>query len=287
MIGRAVAIKVIQISEFLAILSQVADALDYAHAEGVVHRDIKPANILVRPDGKVKITDFGIARISAQTVTRTGMTMGTLGYMAPEQIAAAKVTGQADQFSLGVVAYKMLCGRMPSAADTDFALMYKIMSEEPPLLHQVNLSIPAAAGEAIAKALAKKPEDRFATRRELVEHLTRSAEAERIGVRQASNGPPRVRQDSAAGEPGQRDEAIRRAAPKRAQSMRFREAAESPSRQEQDSAADPPRRKEEANKPGAPRPARRRGFRKAIELDPAFTTARLGRFSLSLPKEVG
>jgi serine/threonine-protein kinase len=114
----------------ISILSQVADALDYAHGQGIVHRDVKPANILVRPDGKVKITDFGIARISSQTVTKTGFSMGTPAYMAPEQIMSARVSGQADQFSLAVIAYQMLSGRRPFSADTDPALIFKIVSEE-------------------------------------------------------------------------------------------------------------------------------------------------------------
>jgi serine/threonine-protein kinase len=80
---------------------------------------VKPANILVRRDGKVKLTDFGIARISSQTVTSTGFSMGTPAYMAPEQIMSARVSGQADQFSLAVVAYQMLSGRRPFIADTD------------------------------------------------------------------------------------------------------------------------------------------------------------------------
>jgi serine/threonine protein kinase len=116
----------------LPILSQIADALDFAHAEGVVHRDIKPANILIRRDGRIKITDFGIARIVSQTMTRTGITMGTPSYMAPEQIRASRVDGKADQFSLAVLAYQMLSGRKPFGADTDHALLYQIMHEEPP-----------------------------------------------------------------------------------------------------------------------------------------------------------
>jgi serine/threonine-protein kinase len=108
----------------LSILGQVADALDYAHSEGIVHRDVKPANILVRPDGKAKITDFGIAHIASQTVTRTGFTFGTPAYMSPEQIESFKVSGKADQYSLGVIAYQMLSGKRPFSADTGPSLMY-------------------------------------------------------------------------------------------------------------------------------------------------------------------
>lgn len=113
----------------LSILAQIASALDYAHGEGIVHRDIKPANILVRRDGNVKITDFGIARISSQTVTQTGMTMGTPAYMAPEQIKASRVDGKADQFSLAVLAFQMFTGQRPFDADTDHGIMFKIVSE--------------------------------------------------------------------------------------------------------------------------------------------------------------
>ena len=112
----------------ISVLSQVAGALDYAHGEGIVHRDVKPANILVSRDGKAKIADFGIARISSQTITKTGATMGTPAYMAPEQIMSARVNGLADQFSLAVIAYQMLSGRRPFIAETDPGLMFKIVS---------------------------------------------------------------------------------------------------------------------------------------------------------------
>ena len=161
------------------ILSQVADALDYAHGEGVVHRDIKPANILVRPDGKVKITDFGIAHIATETVTRTGLTLGTPAYMSPEQIMSARVNGQTDQFSLAVTAYQMLSGRRPFAADSGPALMHQIMSEEPQPLHTVNPAVSARTSEVISRALAKKPEDRFAR---CTEFAVRLAESLNTGV---------------------------------------------------------------------------------------------------------
>ena len=158
----------------VSILSQVADALDYAHGEGVVHRDIKPANILVRPDGKVKITDFGIAHIASETITRTGFTLGTPAYMSPEQIMSARVSGKTDQFSLAVTAYQMLSGRRPFVADSGQALMYQIVSEEPQPLHTVNPAVSARTSEVISRALAKKPEDRFATSKEFAEHLAES-----------------------------------------------------------------------------------------------------------------
>src|ERR1017187_6803437 len=158
----------------ISIVAQVADALDYAHSEGIVHRDVKPANILVRPDGKVKITDFGIARIASQTVTKTGFTFGTPAYMSPEQIMSARVGGRADQFSLGVIAYQMLSGKMPFAADTGPALMFQIMSAQPPLLHTVNPAVSPRTSEVIGKALAKNPDDRFASCKEFARKLAES-----------------------------------------------------------------------------------------------------------------
>jgi serine/threonine protein kinase len=161
----------------------MADALDYAHSEGIVHRDVKPANILVRPDGKAKITDFGIARIASQPVTRTGFTFGTPSYMSPEQIMTAKVSGKADQFSLGVIVYQMLSGKRPFAADTDTALMFQIREAQPPPLHTVNPAVSPRTSEVIAKALAKKPEDRFASYMEFAERLSESLNAAKAGTR--------------------------------------------------------------------------------------------------------
>jgi len=193
----------------VSIVNQVAGALDYAHGAGVVHRDVKPANILVRPDGRVKITDFGIARISSQTVTRTGLTFGTPAYMSPEQIMSARVSGKADQFSLGVIAYQMLSGRRPFAADTDPALMFQIMSAEPPHLHTVNPAVSPRASEVIGRALAKKPDDRFASCREFAGRLAESlSDAGVVGLaphaaRQAVGMPPGVAPVQAKA-PGQR-----------------------------------------------------------------------------------
>jgi hypothetical protein len=174
----------------LNILRQVAEGLDYAHREGVVHRDIKPANILVRPDGTVKITDFGIARLPAQTVTRTGSTLGTLSYMAPEQLMAQKVTGRADQYSLAVVAYQMLCGRMPLSADTEASLMLKIITETPLPLHAVNPALPRAASGVIATGLAKDPERRFATCAEMIANLSEAFSGRTFSAAVAASIPP-------------------------------------------------------------------------------------------------
>jgi len=160
----------------ISILSQVAGALDYAHGEGIVHRDVKPANILVRLDGKAKITDFGIARISSQTVTKTGFSMGTPAYMAPEQIMSARVNGQADQFSLAVIAYQMLSGRRPFTADTDPGLIFKIVSGEAQPLHEVDRSFPPRASEVLRKGLAKDPDQRYATCAEFIKNLADSLE---------------------------------------------------------------------------------------------------------------
>ena len=111
--------------------------------------------------GQVKITDFGIARIATQTMTKTGVTMGTPAYMAPEQVLAARVDGKADQFSLAVVAFELLAGRKPFWADTDHAVMFAIVSGERPVAHQVNPALPPAVSEVLRRALAKEGSQRF------------------------------------------------------------------------------------------------------------------------------
>src|SRR5205085_2056 len=114
-------------------------------------------------DGKVKITDFGIARIVSQPFTDSGIILGTFDYMCPEQIMTAKVDGKADQFSLGVIAYRMFAGKLPFIADTIPALALRIMLSEPPPVHTENPAVSARTSEVIGKALAKQPNARFGT----------------------------------------------------------------------------------------------------------------------------
>jgi alcohol dehydrogenase (cytochrome c) len=155
-------------SRCLAILRQVAGALDYAHAQGVIHRDIKPSNILVRADGQAKLTDFGVARISSQTITQSGVTMGTPSYMAPEQVMASRVDGKADQFSLAVVAFETLTGRKPFQAPTDHAVMFAIVSGERPSAHEINPALPPSVSAVLQRGLAKEAGNRFPSCKEFV-----------------------------------------------------------------------------------------------------------------------
>ena len=148
----------------LKVLRQMADALDYTHARGVIHRDIKPANVMIDSTGTTKIMDFGIARITdARTNTPTGMVMGTVEYMAPEQILGEPVDGRADQFALAVVAYQMMTGSTLFGPNTMATLTYKIVHEPPPLPCSRNTSLPRGVDAVLAKALSKKPADRFSS----------------------------------------------------------------------------------------------------------------------------
>jgi formylglycine-generating enzyme required for sulfatase activity/tRNA A-37 threonylcarbamoyl transferase component Bud32 len=155
----------------LPILRQLAGALDYAHTRGVVHRDIKPANVLVGADGQIKLTDFGIARLSSQTITQTGMTMGTPWYMAPEQVMSSRVDGKADQFSLAVIAFELLTGRKPFEGPTSQAVMFAIVQADRPAAHEVNPAMPPAISEVLRRAMAKEPANRFPTCLEFVKAL--------------------------------------------------------------------------------------------------------------------
>jgi TonB family protein len=161
----------------LDILAQTADALDYAHSQGVIHRDIKPANLLLSQQGRVKVADFGIAKITSQSVTQTGAMLGSPYYMAPEQIRAEALDGRADQFSLAVVAFEMLSGQRPFTADTPSALVYQIAHLETPTASLLRAGLSPATVQVIRTAMAKQPADRYATCRQMVAALRDSFHA--------------------------------------------------------------------------------------------------------------
>lgn len=146
------------------LIAKSADALSYAHDANVVHRDIKPANVMYEPEsGKLKLTDFGIARITDSSKTKTGMILGTPSYMSPEQLSGKKVDGRSDLFSLGVMFYQMLCGKLPFKGDSMATLMFKIANEDHPDLNEVNpkfAKLPCIS-QIINKALEKVPDNRY------------------------------------------------------------------------------------------------------------------------------
>ncbi len=158
--------------QLLSIMARVADALGYAHALNVVHRDIKPANIMydIQTD-TVKVTDFGIARITDSSKTKTGMVLGTPSYMSPEQLLGTKIDGASDLFSLGVSLYQMLCGKLPFEGDSMAQLMYRIANEPPADILAISPNLPACVIDLLNKALAKTREARFQTGQEMAEAL--------------------------------------------------------------------------------------------------------------------
>jgi serine/threonine-protein kinase len=146
----------------LELCAATAEALDYAHNQGVIHRDIKPANLLYNPkDGSLKISDFGVARITDNNSTKTGIVLGTPMYMSPEQLGAENLTGLSDLFSLGVTLYELLVGEAPFRASNIAVLMTKITTEDPAPVSSRRKGIPPSVDAVLAKALAKRPQDRF------------------------------------------------------------------------------------------------------------------------------
>jgi serine/threonine-protein kinase len=168
--------NLLPLPKVLSIMARVADALGYAHALHVVHRDIKPANIMYDAEtDTAKVTDFGIARITDSSKTKTGMVLGTPSYMSPEQLAGTKIEGQSDLFSLGVSLYQMVCGKLPFEGDSMAQLMFRIANEPHADIRAVSPDIPDCVLVIINKALAKKMEERYQTGQEMAEALRQCA----------------------------------------------------------------------------------------------------------------
>jgi CHASE2 domain-containing sensor protein len=168
--------KLLPTEQVVSVVARVADALGYAHRQGVVHRDIKPANLMYHPEtDTLKVTDFGIARLTDSSKTKTGMVLGTPSYMSPEQLAGKKIEGRSDLFSLATSLYQLLCGRLPFEGESMAQLMFKISNEPPADVLQFNPNVPPGLVAFLQRALAKNPDERFQTGEEFAQALRAAA----------------------------------------------------------------------------------------------------------------
>ncbi len=179
------------IDQVLSILRQVADALDYAHQKGIIHRDIKPSNILLDSAGNAFLSDFGIARIIGGTqLTSTGSLIGTPTYMSPEQGKGDELTTVSDIYSLGVILYELLTGKVPFSSDTTpLAIIHKHLTETPPEPRLLRPGLPAEAEQVILKALAKDPRQRYQSAGEMVQALEKALGGEAAAALDAAASP--------------------------------------------------------------------------------------------------
>ncbi|MEI7714049.1 MAG: protein kinase, partial [Rhodospirillales bacterium] len=180
------------------IMNDLLAGLQFSHERGVVHRDIKPANLMLTSGGQAKIADFGIARIESSSMTQAGTVLGTPAYMSPEQIMGLVVDSRSDIYSSGVLLYQLLTGERPFEGGMS-ASMHKALNTEPPLPSQISVTAPAGFDAVVRKAMAKRPEDRFADAAEFA-----------VAIRDAAEGRPMATDDSHA------QEATMVAAPRRA-----------------------------------------------------------------------
>ena len=164
------------LKEIGELIRQLLDGLSYAHAQGVVHRDIKPSNILINDDGRLKLTDFGIARIDTSTLTQMGEIMGSPGYMSPEQFLGTDIDARGDIYSVGVIAYELLASRRPFTGN-NAEVMRQVLSDRPANPSDFNPKISVQLDWAVLKALAKKREDRFQTGKEFSDAFIQGVEA--------------------------------------------------------------------------------------------------------------
>src|SRR6266567_137543 len=185
--------------ETVVYIEQAAAALDYAHAHHVIHRDLKPGNFLLHADGRLVLSDFGIARIMQESsdtggaaLTATGVFLGTPEYMAPEMALGEIIDQRADIYELGIVLFQMLSGTVPFKGNTPLAIVAKQIQEPLPLLHQINPAIPPVVDSIIQKATAKRREDRFMTAEAIAQALRSSLKSPEFHINQDESSIPTI-----------------------------------------------------------------------------------------------
>lgn len=151
------------VQQALRLITDLLAALDFAHRQGVVHRDVKPANLLIEPGGRLKLTDFGVARIAGEATRTQGSMIGTLKYMAPEQVQGQKIDARADLFSAAVVAYQLVTGLRPFDGDNDFSIIQQVIGHTPPAPSTLKPGLPTSVDAVFTRALAKNRNERFQT----------------------------------------------------------------------------------------------------------------------------
>ena len=194
------AARLLPLATVLDIAARVAEALAYAHRQGVVHRDIKPANVMIDLEaGEVKVTDFGIARIADASRTRTGMVLGTPSFMSPEQMSGRRVDGRSDLYSLGVMLFQLLTGALPHQAESMARLMSQIANEPAPDVRTLRPGLSEALANVVALALEKRPEMRYADGHQMALDLRAVAAME--AAARAARDVPAPHAAAPAGEP--------------------------------------------------------------------------------------
>ncbi len=216
------------LAEIREIVTQIGSALGYAHARGMVHRDVKPSNVLVDESGNCMLTDFGLARMieSTSNLTSTGAMIGTPAYMSPEQGVGKQLDGRSDIYSLGIIFFELLTGRVPYTAETPVAIVFKHIQDPLPSVQKINPDLPVEVELVLYKVLAKNPEDRYQTAEEFIRAL------QQIEIMDKPVLPSDVVARQAAADQQAREKAQREAAAKAAREQAEREAAEKISRQQ-------------------------------------------------------
>ncbi|QJR16138.1 serine/threonine protein kinase [Usitatibacter palustris] len=181
-----------ELIDIFEIMKQLLAALDYSHKQGVVHRDIKPANLMIMPGPKVKIMDFGIARLESSSLTQVGTVVGTPTHMAPEQLMGIPADGRADLWSSGVILYELLTGRSPFIAETPAAVMHKVLQVSPEPPSSINAALPQGFDAVVARALAKKADDRFPGAKEFQIALLQALQGKTVSGAPVRSDPERT-----------------------------------------------------------------------------------------------